>query len=150
MADGKETTPTNVERFTSPIASPTCSTASFTGTSIDDDLPCNIGTEEQLSLVPEECLSGNKLRPLRHVTENGQVYNYALQPMFYSVIFILLVELLERFSFYGVNYTTTSFLTGVYNPDWSAGMNPIAASSYVSISTAVGKCLNSALDRCGQ
>jgi dipeptide/tripeptide permease len=29
------------------------------------------------------------------------VYKYALNPATYSVIFILLIELLERFSFYG-------------------------------------------------
>jgi hypothetical protein len=139
MAD--EAPPLPTKTFISPKASPTCSVTSFTVTSVDDDLPFNVGSEEQLKLLPEECLSGSKVRPLRHVTEDGQVYNYALQPMFYSVIFILLVELLERFSFYGVNYTQTSFLTGVYNEDWNAGMNSIAASSYVSISTAVGKFL---------
>eukprot|EP00980_Cylindrotheca_fusiformis_P003157 scaffold721_cov131-Cylindrotheca_fusiformis.AAC.47 len=150
MPDETETVPTPAEKLTSPKPSPTISTASFSGTSQDDDLPGNIGTEEQLALLPEECLSGNKRRPLRHVTENGQEYTYALQPMFYSVIFILLVELLERFSFYGVNYTQTSFLTGVYNRDWNAGMSSVAASSYVSISTAVGKSLGNVLDLCGK
>eukprot|EP00536_Pseudo-nitzschia_multiseries_P017683 jgi/Psemu1/321222/estExt_fgenesh1_pm.C_17270001 len=66
--------------------------------------------------------------------------------MTYSVIFILIVELLERFSFYGVNYTMTSFLTGAYDDRkhnlleedrWNANMSAIQASSMVSISTAV-------------
>jgi proton-dependent oligopeptide transporter, POT family len=105
--------------------------------SIDDNLPTHVCTEEQLQSLPDVCLSGNKNRPLRHVNEQGDVSTYALKPMFYSVIFILLVELLERFSFYGVNYTQTSFLTGAYNEDWNANMSAIAASSYVSISTAV-------------
>ena len=122
----------------SPKPSPsTYSTTSLTARTIDEQLPCNVSLEEDLVNLPEETLSGNKQRPLRHVTEDGQEYHYALQPMFYSVIFILLVELLERFSFYGVNYTQTSFLTGVYNRNWNAGMDSIAASSYVSISTAV-------------
>ncbi|CAJ1930295.1 unnamed protein product [Cylindrotheca closterium] len=129
---GRDKTP-----IASPKPSPTCSLTSYSGTSIDDELPYNVGSEEQLALLPPECLSGNKLRPLRHVSEDGQVSTYTLQPMFYSVIFILLVELLERFSFYGVNYTQTSFLTGVYNDSWNAGMQSIAASSYVSVSTAV-------------
>jgi hypothetical protein len=103
----------------------------------DGDLPTNVSTEAQLDNLPDVCLSGIKNRPLRHVNERGDVSTYALQPMFFSVIFILLVELLERFSFYGVNYTQTSFLTGEYNPDWNAGMTSIAASSYVSISVAV-------------
>jgi len=54
-----------------------------------------------------------------------------------AVFFILLVEMLERFSFYGINYTTTAYLTGEYNDDWNADMPSILASSYVSISTAV-------------
>ena len=29
-----------------------------------------------------------------------------------AVFFILLIEMLERFSFYGINYTTTAYLTG--------------------------------------
>lgn len=103
----------------------------------DDELPNNVSTEAQLATLPDVCLSGNKTRPLRHVNERGDVSTYALRPMFYSVIFILLVELLERFSFYGVNYTQTSFLTGEYDRKWNAGMSAIAASSYVSISTAV-------------
>ena len=103
----------------------------------DGELPNNVSSEEQLTSLPDFCLSGLKNRPLRHVNEKGDVSTYALQPMFYSVIFILLVELLERFSFYGVNYTQTSFLTGAYNDEWNAGMSAIAASSYVSISTAV-------------
>lgn len=103
----------------------------------DDDLPTNISTEEQLACLPDFCLSGNKERPLRHVNEKGDISTYALQPMLYSVIFILLVELLERFAFYGIQYTQTSFLTGAYNHNWNAGMTAVGASSYVSVSTAV-------------
>jgi POT family proton-dependent oligopeptide transporter len=123
----------------SPKHSPATSITSYTGSSLEEELPFNVCSEQDLKQLPEECLSGIKHRPLRHVTENGEVYHYSLQPMFFSVVFILLVELLERFSFYGVNYTQTSFLTGVYNRDWNADMNSVAASSYVSISTAVGK-----------
>jgi POT family proton-dependent oligopeptide transporter len=103
----------------------------------DDDLPTNISTVEQLPSLPDFCLSGNKERPLLHVNEKGDTSTYALQPMFYSVIFILLVELLERFSFYGIQYTQTSYLTGAYNHSWNAGMTAVGASSYVSIATAV-------------
>ncbi|KAL3912672.1 MAG: hypothetical protein SGILL_006790, partial [Bacillariaceae sp.] len=103
----------------------------------DNNLPNNVSTEAQLALLPDVCLSGNAQRPLRHVSEQGLVSTYSLRPMTYSVIFILLVELLERFSFYGINYTQTAFLTGQYNSQWNADMSAIAASSYVSISTAV-------------
>lgn len=103
----------------------------------DADLPDNISNEEQLAQLPPECLSGDVLRPLQHFGEDGAVYKYALQPMFYSVTFILLVELLERFAFYGIEYTMTSYLTGVYDDDWNAGMDSVPASSYVSVSVAV-------------
>jgi POT family proton-dependent oligopeptide transporter len=103
----------------------------------EDNLPSNICEESQLALLPDVCLSGNKQRPLRHVNEQGLVSTYSLNPMMYSVIFILIVELLERFSFYGINYTQTAFLTGQYNEHWNMGFSAIAASSYVSISTAV-------------
>lgn len=99
----------------------------------DDDLPTNVSTEEQLACLPDFCLSGNKERPLRHVNEKGDISTYALQPMFFSVVFILLIELLERFAFYGIQYTQTSFLTGAYNRNWNAGMTAVGASSYVSI-----------------
>ena len=116
----------------------------------DDELPNNISRADQLSSLPRVCLNQNpkskKERPLRHVDENGNVSTYGLKPMTYSVIFILIVELLERFSFYGVNYTMTSFLTGAYDDRkdhfdeterWNADMSAIQASSMVSISTAV-------------
>lgn len=104
----------------------------------DDDLPSGVHTLEQLEGLPPECLSNkNPHRPLRHVDDRGHSYTYALQPMFYSVAFILVVELLERFSFYGVYYTQTLYLTGVYNEDWNAGLNSVDAASFVSVSTAV-------------
>jgi proton-dependent oligopeptide transporter, POT family len=103
----------------------------------DDELPTNITTADQMKDLPKECLSGNKDRPLRHVDEDGEVFHYALQPMTYSVIFILMVELLERFSFYGVNYTQTAYLTGTYNKDWNADMTSVEASTYVSVSVGV-------------
>lgn len=105
----------------------------------DEELPSNVRTEKQLLNLPSECLSGDKQRPLRHVDERGDVSHYALQPMFYSVIYILLVELFERFCFYGINYTQTSYLTGGYDDEdtWNAGMASVDASTYVSVSTAV-------------
>jgi proton-dependent oligopeptide transporter, POT family len=102
-----------------------------------DDIPNNVSSEEQLEQLPSECLSGDVIRPLQHFGEDGAVSTYALRPMFYSVIFILLVELLERFAFYGINYTQTSYLTGEYDYDWNAGMDAVPASSYVSVSVAV-------------
>ena len=114
----------------------------------DDDLPTNVSEESQLSRLPKECLaifSDNSdnvddhktRRPLRHVDDSGNEYFYSLKPMQYSVVFILLVELFERFAFYGINYTQTLFLTGAYNKDWNAGFASVEASSFVSASTMI-------------
>ena len=103
----------------------------------DEVIPSNVSTVDQLELVPDEFKSTNKHRPLKLKDDRGKVSLYYLKPMANSVIFILMVELLERFAFYGVNYTQTSFLTGAYNKHWNADMSAVAASSYVSISTAI-------------
>ena len=103
----------------------------------DDVIPSNVGDESQLYLVPEDCLSGDDVRPLLHIDDLGNKYRYALQPMVYSVILILIVELLERFCFYGIYYTQTLFLTGAYNEDWNAGFASVKATSFVSMSTMV-------------
>ena len=70
-----------------------------------------------LSSLPSEFLTHDPSRPLLHIDESsvdGTIteYKYYLNPMKSCVIFILLVEMLERFSFYGINYTTTAYLTG--------------------------------------
>jgi hypothetical protein len=95
----------------------------------DDVLPSNVSERNQLKDLPEECLSGDPIRPLQHFDEDGKVCTYALNPMVYSVFVILLMEGIERFAFYGINYTQTSYLTGSYDRDWNAGMEAIPASS---------------------
>ena len=121
----------------------------------DDDLPTNVSEESQLSRLPKECLAfsakdndneegevtmiplAQRERPLRHVDDSGNEFFYSLKPMQYSVVFILLVELFERFAFYGIYYTLTLFLTGAYNKDWNAGFASVEASSFVSASTMI-------------
>ena len=102
-----------------------------------ESIPNNVGTMEQVKLLPPEFLSGDDERPLQYIDDLEDVMTYALKPMTYSVIIILLVELLERFAFYGVNYTQTSFLTGVYDEDWNADLSAITASTYVSVGIAI-------------
>jgi proton-dependent oligopeptide transporter, POT family len=104
---------------------------------VEESIPTNVSTDDQLALVPDEFKSNNKQRPLKLKDDRGEVNMYYLKPMVSSVIFILMIELLERFSFYGINYTQTSFLTGAYNKHWNADMSAVKASSYVSISTAI-------------
>jgi proton-dependent oligopeptide transporter, POT family len=75
--------------------------------------------------------------------------HYALDPMSYSVMNILIVESLERFCFYGISYTLTLYLTGVYSQasvdangarffaSNDPGYTSIEAASFVSMSTAM-------------
>ena len=62
---------------------------------------------------------------------------YSPNPLRYSVFYILLIEALERFSYYGLVYTLAPFLTGVYDADWNAGMTGVQASAIVAASTAI-------------
>lgn len=102
------------------------------------ELPTNVSTQEQLDALPDEYKSGDPAKPLQHIDEDtGEVFKYSLNPTTFAVVFILSIELLERFSYYGLVYTQTSFLTGQYSDDWSAEMTAIDASSYVSIGVAV-------------
>ena len=107
----------------------------------EEDLPSNVCSRAQLATLPPECLNTDPAtrdaRPLRHMDDRGVVTVYSLTPMTHSAVFILLVELLERFSFYGVYYTQTLYLTGVYDSEWNAGLTSVDAASFVSISTAV-------------
>jgi proton-dependent oligopeptide transporter, POT family len=103
----------------------------------DVDLPSNVYTSDQLKLLPSDCLSTeNPERPLRHVDDRGNEYFYALNPK-PIILLILMVEMIERFSYYGVYYTQTLYLTGVYNSEWNAGFTSVEAASFVSLSTAV-------------
>ena len=134
------------------------------GGETDFILPSNVCKKDQLKTLPKEFLNMTKeskeaddvidvidsIRPLQYIDlDNNVKYTYALQPHYYSVCFILVVELLERFSFYGIYYTLTLYLTGVYDKsnnnsiddesggEWNAGYTSVKASSFVSLSTLV-------------
>lgn len=121
------------------LSSSSSSFQSPSDTSSDDSIPTNVSHVEQLSQLPQECVSINDYpdRPLVHVDAAGQVYRYALEPISYAAVWILLVETMERLSFYGLNYTQASYLTGSYDADWNANMDAISASTYVAVSVAV-------------
>jgi POT family proton-dependent oligopeptide transporter len=98
----------------------------------------DVCTIEQLSSVPSEYISqDDKQRPLQHVDAEENIYTYALNPLRYSVFLILALELLERFSFYGLYMTQTNYLTGEYDENWNADLTSMDAASLVSLSTAV-------------
>ena len=97
----------------------------------------NVQCEEDLARVPAEFLSGDAKRPLLSRDEVGHTYMHVLKPLFYSVCFILLVELLERLAYYGVVFTQLSYLSGHYDPAWSANMTSVEASAFVGSSVAI-------------
>ena len=60
----------------------------------------DVNTKDKLSRVPEKYLSDDPKRPLLQINADGSVFKYALNPLLYCVLFILVIELLERFSYY--------------------------------------------------
>ena len=108
-------------------------------------VPGDVDTPQQLEDVPREYLnftpSGNLniTRPLLHTDAQGNEYTYALNPMMYSVFLILVLELLERFSFYGLYMSQTNYLTGSYDAydEWNPNMTSMEAASLISLSTAI-------------
>ena len=98
-----------------------------------DNLPNDVHKKEQLALLPEKYLSDDPRRPL-FLQPN---FKYALKPLFYSALFILIIEGLERFTYYSIVNSETAFLTGVYNPSWSPDFTNVQAASYTSASTAL-------------
>ncbi len=97
----------------------------------------NVQSEEDLARVPVEFLSDDAKRPLLSRDEAGHKYKHVLKPLFYSVCFILLVELLERLAYYGVVFTQLSYLSGHYDAAWSANMTSVEASAFVGSSVAI-------------
>lgn len=96
-----------------------------------------VNSKELLADVPTQFLSGNPKRPLLHIDDDGSRYEYSLKPLLYSVMFILIIELLERFSYYGLNHSQQAYLTGEYNPEWNANLTAVQASTFVSSSQVV-------------
>lgn len=109
--------------------------------SVVNNLPGDVQTREQLQSVPDEFINfdikTSTSRPLLHTDAQGNVYTYSLNPVTYSVFLILVLELLERFSFYGLYMTQTTFLVGSYDEEWNADLSSMEAAGLVSLSTAI-------------
>ena len=95
-----------------------------------EEYPTNVCEEEQLKQLPVCFLSDDPNRPLQIAEEDGTIHKYSLHPMTYSAIFILLIEALERFTYYGLTYTQYPYLTGEYNKSWSPNFTSVGASSF--------------------
>ena len=110
---------------------------------VNKDLPTNVNSKEQLSLLPSKYLSDDTTRPLL-LTTNGVAYKYALRPLFYSALAVLLIEFFERMAYYTIVTTQTEFLTGGYsaayvNPDsdWKPHMSTAQATTFTMWTTSI-------------
>lgn len=102
------------------------------------EFPDSVGSVEDLCHVPTQYLNeDDSKRPLKLTDEDGTIYKYALNPMFYSSIFILVIEAMERFSYYGLATTETAYLSGVYSPSWNPGVTSAEAAAMTSLTLAI-------------
>lgn len=74
-------------------------------TIIEDNESTSNGMDEGTTIGYAEEVESEQKQP------KFMQFKYALRPLWYSVIFILLIECLERLSYYGINNTET----GTYN-----------------------------------
>ena len=102
---------------------------------VSSTFPTDIDSVTKLDGVPECYKTGDVVKPLRFVDENGQVRLFVLNPMHHAV-YILSIEVLERFGYYGLNFTVAAFLMGLYSDsaDWNPGFSAVRASSDTSLS----------------
>jgi hypothetical protein len=60
--------------------------------------PDDVHSKEQVACLPSHFVSGCRDRPLRCVDLDGSEYQHALQPLLYSIPFVLLFQAFERFA----------------------------------------------------
>jgi len=102
-----------------------------------DDLPIAVNTTEELVDLPAMYRSDDPKRPLLLTVEGEPPYKYALNPVTFSVLAILVIECLERFAYYGINNNETAFLEGAYDENWNANLTSSDAVSFTSGSVAI-------------
>ena len=66
------------------------------------------------------------------------IKKYASNPLKYSIVFILILDFLERFAFNGIIFTMPGYLTGYYQPLWNPAFAPWEANSYIAMSQGIG------------
>lgn len=103
----------------------------------EKDLPNDVRTHDQLTLLPEKYLSSDPKRPLLLTTSQGEKFTYALRPLLYSVLAILIIECCERMAYYSINTTEQNYLTGRFSPNWNANMSENSASEFLSSGNAL-------------
>ena len=70
--------------------------------------------------------------------EKSTAIKYASNPLKYSIIFILILDFLERFAFNGIIFTMPGYLTGYYQPNWNPNFAPWEANSFIALSQGIG------------
>lgn len=69
---------------------------------------------------------------------SSTVIKYASNPLKYSIVFILILDFLERFAFNGIIFTMPGYLTGYYQPHWNPAFAPWEANSFIAMSQGIG------------
>ena len=96
-----------------------------------------VSRREHLTEVPGEYLSGDAIRPLVSRDKAGNEFTHVLRPTF-SVMCIVMMEVMDELSYYGIVGTFVLYLEGMYPAHfWSAGMTTIQGGQLVSTSIAI-------------
>eukprot|EP00820_Chromera_velia_P022580 Cvel_31124.t1-p1 / transcript=Cvel_31124.t1 / gene=Cvel_31124 / organism=Chromera_velia_CCMP2878 / gene_product=Solute carrier family 15 member 2, putative / transcript_product=Solute carrier family 15 member 2, putative / location=Cvel_scaffold4575:28-1639(-) / protein_length=277 / sequence_SO=supercontig / SO=protein_coding / is_pseudo=false len=98
------------------------------------DAPSTSNTEKEDEEIPEKYKTGDKRKPWRFTDDKGNVYTYFDSPMWKAAVFVLLLEMLERFSFYSLQPLYNRYLT---SPVF-ARMSVSEASSTIKLMAALG------------
>lgn len=101
------------------------------------ELPNDVSSKDQLACLPEQYLSDDPRRPLQRTEDDGAIHKYALNPLWYSAILVLIVVMMNGFSALGFAVSQTTFLTGEYDPSYAANLTEVQASSIVSASMGI-------------
>jgi len=100
----------------------------------EQDVPNQPNLDEGEGAIDECFLSGDPDKPYVYVDSKGNAYHYYKNPLFKSVVFILGLELLERFSYYILQPEHNRYLT---NPVF-AGMSVTDASATIKLMSSLG------------
>uniref|UniRef100_A0A0G4FKD9 Major facilitator superfamily (MFS) profile domain-containing protein n=1 Tax=Chromera velia CCMP2878 TaxID=1169474 RepID=A0A0G4FKD9_9ALVE len=102
----------------------------------EDQSPVDHTAEDTAVLadIPEKYKTGDKEKPWKYTDEKNNVYTYYANPMWKAAVFVLVLEMLERFAYYCLQPEYNRYLTN----DTFAGMSVAEASSTIKLMTGLG------------
>ena len=106
-----------------------------TSTSGEDREDTRADTDEEKPIVKVE---KEAVDDTTNSASSSTAIKYASNPLKYSIIFILILDFLERFAFNGIIFTMPGYLTGYYQPNWNPNFAPWEANSFIALSQGIG------------